>query len=86
MDRTAGFVAHDERLLRGDVRIADAAFRPEVHVAAAGADVVDADYHIGGIGDLGDGVVGKFGGAGALEPNCWVLDSCISKSIQDTGE
>ena len=44
-----------------------------MHVAAAGADVVDADDHVSRVGDFGDGVVGDFGGEGALQPDCWIL-------------
>lgn len=74
VDRTAGFVAHDERLLGGDDRVADPAFSPEVYVAAAGADIVNADDYIGRFRDLGDVMVGDFGGQGALQPNRGVLE------------
>ena len=47
-----------------------------MHVAAAGADIIDADYDVVGVGDFGDGVVQEFGGAWALQPDRWVLQRC----------
>lgn len=44
-----GFVAHGQGVGSRDVFAVNAAILPEVHVAAADADVGDADYDVSGI-------------------------------------
>ena len=67
VDRARRFVAEDQGLGRGDIVAVDAAVVPEVDVAAADANVLDADYGVVGGCDLGDWRVLHLCVAGAVE-------------------
>lgn len=76
MNHARGLVAHDKRLLVGDIVAVNATVVPEVHVTPADADVGDTDNDLVCVrrGVEGwDGVVLDLGCAGAIEVDRGVL-------------